>query len=277
VRPVLWLRLGLEMSAGSDAGSPVAEPVTEPAPAVTTAAIVSDLPFGLTPPMLLASLLLPLLLALVFLRRSSRVGGGRKLVLFGPIGAGKSAIYHQLRFGRVVPTVSSMQPTSASFVPHGGAASDRPALVVDVPGSGRLRASLLEESSTAGALVCVIDGTQVASHARDAAGMLFEVLSNEPVARREPPILIAVNKHDCAGAVTAAVARNMIEQEVERVRLARTTMEDTSGRPKQHRGIADDSQGPFSFDHLANTVTFATVSATKPQLSELLELIAGLR
>uniref|UniRef100_A0A7S2I9C4 Signal recognition particle receptor subunit beta n=1 Tax=Haptolina brevifila TaxID=156173 RepID=A0A7S2I9C4_9EUKA len=233
-------------------------------------------PSSLTPPVLLLSLLLPLLLAFLFLRRGKK--SGRKLVIFGPVGGGKTAIYHWLRFGRIIPTVSSMQPTSASFVPSGSMASgNRPTLVVDVPGSGRLRSTLLEEASSAAALVCVIDATQLVTQARDAAGMLFEVLSHDPVARRQPPVLIAVNKQDCIGAATNAAARKTIEQEVERVRLARTTMEDTSGRTKQVRGIADDSQGAFSFDHLANKVTFAATSATKLQLTPLLELIADIR
>ena len=54
--------------------------------------------------------------------------------------------------------------------------------------------------------------------------MLFEVLAHEPVARRKVPLLVAVNKHDSAGAMTVAAARKTIETEVQRVRVARTTI-----------------------------------------------------
>ena len=220
---------------------------------------------------LLVSLLLPVVLALIvfvlFARRTS--GGRRKLVLFGPVGAGKTALFHQLRYGRVVPSVSSMELTSASFVPSAGGGGGRPIHAVDVPGSGRLRARMLEEAASSSALVCVVDGTQLVAQAREAAGMLYEVLTHEPLARRPPPLLIAVNKQDGTGAATPAAARKAIEQELQRVRLARTTMEDTSGRTKAVRGFAA-SDGPFTFDELSGEVSFAAVSATKPDVAALL-------
>lgn len=227
-------------------------------------------------PTLLLSVLLPVLIAVFLLFRGNKASGSRKLVLFGPVGGGKSAIYHRLRFGRVVPTVSSLTVTDATFVPHGR--EGKPANVVDVPGSGRLRAQLLQQASSASALLCVLDGTQLGAQAREAAGMLFEVLAHDPVARRKVPVTVAVNKADAPGAATPTAARKAIEQEVQRVRLARTTMGDTSGRDKTYRGIAEDDGQPFSFDHLeTNAVSFAATSATKPELSAVHKLLEALR
>lgn len=274
---------GAAAAAADSGGAAAAEhlaDVTERSTAASSAAVVADSDQTTT---LLLSLLVPLaiiVLYLLFGRSGSggRSGGRRKLVLFGPVGAGKSAIYHRLRFGRVVPTVSSMMTASATFAPTGSAGGSKPAHVVDVPGSGRLRAQLIEEASGAGALVCVIDATQLAAQAREAAGMLFEVLSLDSVVRGRPPLLIAVNKQDCSGAASAAAARKALEQEVQRVRLARTTMADTSGRAKALKGIADDSSGePFSFDDIGSAVTFAGTSATKPDLEPLLEHFGLLR
>jgi signal recognition particle receptor subunit beta len=262
--------------------------MAEPVPAEAAASVPSDptpSPLSaletLSPTTLLISLLLPLLFVLLFFVRSGRNGGGgrgRSLLLFGPVGAGKSALYHQLRFGRVVPTVSSMEPTEASFVPQGGSEGQgggrgRAVHAVDMPGTGRLRSRLIEEAASAAALVCVLDGTQLSSQAREAAGMLFEVLSHEAVMRRKPALLVTVNKRDCAGTATPAVARRSLEQEIQRVRLARITMGDTSGRDKTLRGIADDSQGPFSFDQLDQTVSFVASSATKPDVVAILDFI----
>lgn len=185
-------------------------------------------------PVLLLSVLLPLLLfALTFLRRKK--SSGNRVLLFGPVGGGKSALYHRLKHGRVIPTVSSMEPTSGTFVPltGGGAPLTKQLNVCDMPGSGRLRDRLKAEAAGAAALVCVVDGTQLAAHARETAGMLFDVFSQEGVVRRPPALLVAVNKSDVATCAAPAAARKSIEQEVQRVRLARTTMEDTSGRDTQ--------------------------------------------
>jgi signal recognition particle receptor subunit beta len=189
-------------------------------------------------PTLLLSLLLPVLIA-VFLLFGRRGGArrGARLVLFGPVGGGKSALYHRLKHGRVIPTVSSMEPASSSFVlkaPEGGAPT-APVHVSDVPGSGRLRERLKDEAGTAAALVCVLDGTSMASQAREAAGMLFDVYAHESVARRPPPLLVALNKCDLAGSAAASATKTALETEVQRVRVARTSMADTSGSSKQAR------------------------------------------
>ena len=161
-----------------------------------------------------------------------------------------------------------MEPSAGTFVPKGGS---RAVYGVDMPGSGRLRARLVEEAASAAALVCVLDGTQLAAQAREAAQSLYDVLSHPAVARRMPPLLILVNKSDAGAAATPAAARKALEQEVPRIRLARTTMEDTSGRSKPPRGgIAHSSAGEsFSFDMLGNDVAFAACSATKPDVEAL--------
>jgi len=221
-------------------------------------------------PQLVLSLLLPLLLALYFLfGRKSGGGGKRRLLLFGPVGSGKTALYHRLKHGRIVPTVSSMEPAAASFALN-GADGGAPVHVCDMPGTGRLREELKAEAASSACLVCVVDGTQLVSQAREAAGMLFDIFVHESVARRPPPLLVAVNKADVAGCAAPAAAKKALEQEVQRVRLARTTMEDTSGRAKQMRGVADDSAGPFSFDQLGCEVSFTALSAKKPDVAGLL-------
>ena len=67
-----------------------------------------------------------------------------------------------------------------------------------------------------------------------------------------------------------AAAKRTIESEIERVRLARTTMEDTSGRGKALKGIADATAGPFTFEQLGAEVSFAATSVTKPDLGAVL-------
>ena len=146
-------------SAAADAAATDAASAASAADAATATDAAAPLAAAeLSSATLLLSLLVPLLIAIFVFCRGSSAGGGRKLVLFGPIGAGKSAIFHQLRYGRVVPTVSSMTLDEATIVPAGadGASAGKPAKIVVVPGTGRLRAQLIEEASSAGALVCVL-------------------------------------------------------------------------------------------------------------------------
>ena len=100
-------------------------------------------------PALVASILLPLLIAAFFLLRGGGAGGGKKAVLFGPMSAGKTSMYLHLRFGRSIPSHTSMQLTSATFAPkcEGASASDKPITVVDVPGEPRLNYQLLARST----------------------------------------------------------------------------------------------------------------------------------
>ena len=96
-------------------------------------------------PVMLLSLLLPLLLAIYFLfGRRAGGGRGRSLLLFGPVGGGKSALYQRMKRGYMVPTVSSMEPAAASFAlktGEGATGADAPVHVCDMPGTGRLRAT----------------------------------------------------------------------------------------------------------------------------------------
>ena len=70
----------------------------------------------------------------------------------------------------------------------------------------------------------------VYSLSKDAAGVLYDVLSHEAVARRAPRLLVVLNKSDLKGAAAAAAARKQLEAEMESVKLARTTLQDTSER-----------------------------------------------
>ena len=201
--------------------------------------------------------------------------GGNKLLLFGPMGAGKTALYHQLRYGRTVPTLTSMQKSDATFVFHAErAASPRPAAahVVDVPGTGRLRSQLLAEAASSSVLCCMIDATKLSAQAKEAAGMLFDVLSSEAVERRQPTLVVALNKADLAGCASAQAARTLLASEIQKVRLARTTLQDTAGAARAG-GIGDRSAPAFTFEGLRGGAHVVSLSATQPNLGALTQLV----
>jgi len=246
------------------------EVVTEPLDPETISPTVPALPLPV-----IAVTLAALLLSVFFLFCKAKASRGNKVLLLGPVGSGKTALYLRYRFGRTPPTVTSMVPNSAAVAisdEQGGA--KRTVFLIDTPGSGRLRGHLFGELAGAAALVCVIDGTALAAHAKEAAQLLYDVLTHESVERSPPPLLIAVNKSDMAGAMSPAAARKALETEVTRVRLARTTMQDTSERSRPLRGIAaGDTSQPFSFEQLGSSVEFVSCSAVKPELRALSQFV----
>ena len=175
------------------------------------------------------------------------------------------------------PTFTSMQPTKSSVVishEEAGVKRSVSVLLVDTPGSGRLRGHLFSELADCSALICVIDGTSLGSHAKEAAQLLYDVLTHEAIERSPPPLLVVVNKSDLRGVMSPAAARRALEIEVTRVRLARTTMQDTSERSRPLRGIASgDASRSFSFDQLDGGVQFVSCSAAQPDLGQLNQFI----
>jgi signal recognition particle receptor subunit beta len=70
-------------------------------------------------------------------------GNKRKMtLLLGPRGAGKTALFHQLRDGRFIETVTSMEELEGKFAVHGNFNTinfGAHLTVIDYPGHERLR------------------------------------------------------------------------------------------------------------------------------------------
>ena len=93
------------------------------------------------------------------------------MVLFGPMGGGKTAMYVRLRFGRTIADAHVALAVEAHVGGRGdawcasraaAAAAARALTVVDAPGTGRLRHQLLAELPNCALLVCVLDATLAA-------------------------------------------------------------------------------------------------------------------
>ena len=133
---------------------------------------------------------------------------------------------------------------------------------------------LLAEVGGAAVLVCVVDATSLQRQAREAAQVLYDVLTHDAVQRRAPALIIAANKSDERGAAGPAAVRSALETELQRVRLARMTMQDTTEQSTRKGGLADPDAPAFSFDQLRPTVeVIATSAAAQPNLEPLLALL----
>ena len=61
-------------------------------------------------------------------------------------------------------------------------------------------ALMVAELSSAAVLVCVVDATALPTQAKEAAQVLYDVLTHDAVQRRSPALVIAANKCDERGA-----------------------------------------------------------------------------
>ncbi|KAK9813463.1 hypothetical protein WJX73_000210 [Symbiochloris irregularis] len=153
---------------------------------------------------------------------------GTTILLLGPMGAGKTTIYLQLRDGtKHNGTVTSMQVTSEScqLASEKGGRKIRPVTLVDIPGHPRMRHRFEAHTPATRGIIFVIDSAEFLSQKTDIAEQLYEVITNLAAARRKPPILLACNKSDLgAKAHTSDFIRKRIEKEVEQLRTTRRSL-----------------------------------------------------
>ena len=214
----------------------------------------------------------------VLMRTLFRSKRGDSLLLIGPSGAGKTALFLQLTKGNLGQgTVTSLKANEGTATLPGLKA---PVKTVDLPGHTRLRGLTEKRLSSARAVVFVLDSVEVsgASYVRGAADMLYDVLGNPTVQKSRVPVLVACNKMDLSSAHTAEFTRKRLEKEMEILRGSRASMQDTTtARKGGGGGAAAVSIGklgqPFAFATCANAVTCAATSVLQNELKPVYEFL----
>ncbi|EPR56983.1 signal recognition particle receptor beta subunit protein [Toxoplasma gondii GAB2-2007-GAL-DOM2] len=173
--------------------------------------------------------------------RRSR-GGGRRAVLLGSSGSGKTSLFLLLRNGKATETVSSLQENidmvsvfpaksqdgmveQASHQAHEATADRSTARIelVDFPGHSRLQGLSKPYIDQAGALLFLVDAADKAS-LKVAAEQLYELFANPSLHQRQTPLLLVVNKTDLPDSRPQASVVEDIEREIERSRASRAAM-----------------------------------------------------
>lgn len=210
---------------------------------------------------------LVLLATLSFLSSAGSTGSGSQrarrgvantIMLLGPCGAGKTAIFFKLLHDASPETVTSMreseEPGSLTSEATGRAVAFR---IVDFPGHERLRGEWrgrLEEGRLAG-VVFVVDAAELSAQSvRPAGEFLYDILTDE-LMDNGPPVLVACHKADVQGAKAPARVKTLLTQELERLRKTRGTTdlgEESShsvplGRTGQTLNLDVDAPSELSF------------------------------
>lgn len=204
-------------------------------------------------------------IALFFLRSKGSSRNKDIDVLFlGPTGGGKTVLTHLICDGEIPDTITSMKPATHSF----SAGKSRPTTVVDFPGHPRLRSQLSDSLRRTKKIIFVIDSSKVQTQIRDTAEFLYDLFTN-PAMDNGPPLLIACNKSDIPGARPPARVKLALQQEIEKIRKTRQSLEVVGdsdviplGRDGVEFSIERDSPVEVSFSATsAKTRTIDSINA----------------
>ncbi|KAK2466714.1 hypothetical protein APHAL10511_000972 [Amanita phalloides] len=205
-----------------------------------------------------------ILVALVFLfnRKSSQKGDA--LLIVGPSGAGKTAIWSSLAYDETPLTHTSLQTNSAVYQ---FAKSNKAIRIIDVPGHPRLRDQFRNYLTDARAVAFVVDANSISRSGAAVAEHLHHVLhaitSLSPP--QSPPLLILVHKVDLLKTLSSAPGhaadlvitrvKTILERELEKRRAVQSNSVGVEGLGEEGEGFelggldcGENAANAFKFD-----------------------------
>ncbi|KAL1501843.1 hypothetical protein ABEB36_007093 [Hypothenemus hampei] len=211
-----------------------------------------------TGPIIVALILIFVTIIIFFLKRIfSR--SKRHVLLTGLNEAGKTVIFSQLLYNRVVTTYTSSQENIGTYGIDG-----KEIILVDLPGFHGIRTQFFEKyKNQTKAIVFVIDSITFTDNVRDVANVLFNILVDPVVIKSRPHILILCNKQDRTTAKGAKVVQSVLEKEMNTLRNTQLNQpKQLESKDNNFMDKLGDSNKSFSFSHLPYKVEFANSVAT---------------
>jgi len=189
---------------------------------------------------------------------TSRKRLGRVVLVCGVSDSGKTSVLGQLVAGKALETVTSMIENRHTWSAEGGSSVD----LVDVPGSERVRGTLVEKYGPGSrGILFVIDSATITKQIRDVAEFLHSILSLPAVASNSPPLMVLCNKQDVGVAKGESVIKSLLEKEVDKVRVSRgNQLAGLEGSNNDSVFIGKEGR-PFEFSHLKARVDFCEGSS----------------
>ncbi|KAJ2114610.1 hypothetical protein IW146_002956 [Coemansia sp. RSA 922] len=213
------------------------------------------------------------------------------IVLVGPMGAGKTALWTRLRF----PNSTSQPETQTSMSVNAAEAhiNESNAYLVDIPGHQKYRLDRDSYLPMARGIIFVVDSTRLSENIRSTAELVYDVLANAKVQTNETPLLLLCNKQDDPLALSNTRVKALLEDEIDKLRTSRQAGLDSlrdahvaaSGAAA---GDDDDAAAEerisdflgydgkkFSFEDLPNPIQFNESTLILGHDTSGLELIEG--
>eukprot|EP00455_Lapot_gusevi_P031653 TRINITY_DN343_c0_g4_i1.p1 TRINITY_DN343_c0_g4~~TRINITY_DN343_c0_g4_i1.p1 ORF type:complete len:249 (-),score=66.22 TRINITY_DN343_c0_g4_i1:100-789(-) len=215
---------------------------------------------------------LVLVFVLAGLRRVFKRNRGNTVLIFGPVDAGKTALFYQLKQGVFRETHTSMKENVDQFQPALLETKKAELRFVDFPGHGSQFHRFGSYLADLRAAVLVVDSTELSKLA-DAARMLFSLLTNDKLIKRRCPVFVALNKSDLPSAHASDVVSKQLEKEIEKMRVSQSGLADISAKVDES-GVRSLPNEQFKLDASPLPIQFGSISLKKIQIQPLLQFLS---
>lgn len=202
----------------------------------------------------------------------SRRQRGQLLFLMGQCGAGKTALYYQLKEQTEVKLVSSLAANRDKMRIKVGDTEEYlgPIETVDYPGHLRFRGKQTELMKDARCIIYLVD-SEDKQRLKDVAEHLYEILTSQDVIDLHIPILLACNKSDLSSARTEKFIVEEIEREMEQMRVSRGATLEGQDQADSYLGI--DGEKFKLVEHSPCPIEICRISAKKPSLEPVYDFL----
>jgi len=197
---------------------------------------------------------------------------GQMLLLLGQCGAGKTALYYQLKDQVEAKLVSSLAVNRGPLKIKVGDSDETigPIETIDYPGHQRFRGKQAELYKDARCIVYMVD-SEDKGKMKDAAEHLYEILTSQEVIELHIPILLACNKSDLSSSRTEKFIVEEIEREMEQMRTSRGATLDGQDQADSYLGV--DGEKFKLIDHSPCPIEVCRISTKKPDLAPLYDFL----
>jgi len=198
---------------------------------------------------------------------------GQSLLLLGQCGAGKTALYYQLKDNTTeVKFVSSLTANREKIVIKVGDSEEElgPIDTIDYPGHQRFRGRQADLYGDAKCIVYLVD-SEDKQKLKDAAEHLYEILTCEEVIELHIPILLCCNKIDLPGARTEKYILEEIEREMEQMRASRGATLEGQDQADSYLGV--DGEKFKLVEHSPCPIEICRISIKKPELEPVYDFL----
>lgn len=203
----------------------------------------------------------------------TRRSRGNAAVLLGQCGAGKTALFYQLRDRVEVQSVSSLKQNRDKLQIKTGEGEEDvlgPIEVVDCPGHQRLRGQAVELVKEARCIVYMVD-SEDKQKLKDVAEHLYELFTMKEIIELHIPMLLAYNKCDIATARAEKFITEEIEREIEQMRVSRAATLEGQDSADSYLGV--DGEKFKLLEHAPCPVEICRISAKKVELQPVFDFL----
>ncbi|KAL3268424.1 hypothetical protein HHI36_007537 [Cryptolaemus montrouzieri] len=196
------------------------------------------------------AILLTLVFFLIYKRgKSTR----RSILLTGICDSGKTLIFSQLVHKKYVQTYTSIKDNVGGFL------IDNVFLkVVDIPGHERLRYKFFDEhKSAARGIVFVVDSLTFQQDLKDVAEYLYNILSDDVLAKNKTKFLILCNKQDQTLAKGSNAIKSILEKELNTLRVTKSRQVESVDPKTSKTSVLGEHGRDFSFQNFSLNIEFA--------------------